>query len=76
MANFSRQERTTKHVEYRVPKGNVMGEFDKADRAAWHEYCRLNDQDPATARRWDNWAEVDADDEHVIIRFEIEKVTA
>ncbi len=75
MANFSRRERITKHIEYLVPLGDVIGEFDKADRTAWNERCRLRGEDPETTRRWDDWATVHADDEHVIIRFEITEVS-
>lgn len=72
MANFSRRERTTRHVEYLHRKGDCAGELYKALDVAWHERCRLLGKDPE--RMPDDWAWIDFDDEHVIIRFEIEKV--
>ncbi len=75
MANFTRRERTTKHVEYLHRKGDCVGELYKALNTAWAERCRLRGEAPGSTRESDDWAWVDFDDEHVIIRFEIEKVT-
>ncbi len=75
MANFSRRERTTRAVEYLHRKGDCVGELHKALNTAWNERCRLLGKDPNVARMPDDWAWIDFDDEHVIIRFEIEKVT-
>lgn len=73
MANFSRRERTTRHVEYLHRKGDCAGELDKALVTAWNERCRLLGKDPDGSMP-DDWAWIDFDDEHVIIRFEITEV--
>ncbi len=75
MANFTRRERTTRAIEYLHRKGDCVGELYKALSVAWSERCRLKGLNPDTERMPDDWAWIDFDDEHVIIRFEIEKVT-
>lgn len=76
MANFSRRERTTRSVEYLHHKGDCVGELNKALKAAHAEYCHLNGKDVERSHIWDSddWAWIDFDDEHVIIRFEVSEV--
>lgn len=74
MANWSRRERTTRHVEYLHRKGDCVGELYKALSAAWADYCRATGKTADGDWLPDDWAWIDFDDEHVIIRFEIETV--
>lgn len=73
MATWSRRTRTTTYIEWLVPFG-VVGELNKAEYAAWVEYCRIRGWDATESRRSDDWATFYADDEHVIIRIEVSKV--
>lgn len=74
MATWSRRTRVTTHIEWLVPFGYV-GDLDKAEWAAWVEYCRIRGWDATdTTTRSDDWATFSADDEHVIIRIEASKV--
>lgn len=67
MASYSRRGRVTRHVEYLIPKGDTVAEFLKAWAAAQREVEGIDKQ----RLKWDDWARVDADDEHIIIRFEV-----
>lgn len=76
MANWERRERTIRQVEYLHRKGDCVGELWKALKSAFAEQFRMRGEEPDFSRMWhtDDWAWIDFDDEHVIIRFEIEKV--
>ena len=73
MATWSRRTRVTTHIEWLVPFG-VVGELNKAERAAWVEYCRQHNRNPDASHSSDDWATFYTDDEHVIIRIEVSKV--
>lgn len=75
MANYSRREMVTTHVEFLVPKGSASDEFDKAWVAASQNWAAIHRREFKDAPG--NWATVDADDEHVIIRLiKTEEATA
>ena len=73
MANYTWRTRTTVCREYLVPRGDCVGELYKALTAAWDERRQLLGKD-SDGRMPDDWAWIDFDDEHVIIRFEITEV--
>lgn len=67
MADYEMREVVIRHTEWIVKRGACAGEFDKAWCAACDEWRARNpDKD-----RPDTWAQLDADDEHIIIRLEV-----
>lgn len=65
MAQYTRREVATKHVEYVVPSPCVWIEIDKALSAARNEL--------GERARWDNAATVEARDDEIVIRFLVEE---
>lgn len=63
------REIVTRTTEYLIPRNAAIGELGKAIAHAWVAYCTDHGIDPDTARQWDDWATVDHDDDHIIIRF-------
>lgn len=74
MGSQSRREYTYRVIEHTVPRGAAMADQFKAIHAAALEYWDLNnmivpDSQSPTYGLPDDWAVIDADDEHVIIRL-------
>ena len=67
MTTIDRQVRTVRSVEYRIDRGHYMGTFNKIYQFAAQEYMEKTGKGDLS----DDWAQIDADDEHVIIRFVI-----
>lgn len=70
MANFTKRTKTVTYTEYLIPRGSHMDEWDKAATVALREYEAANGPS-----KFDDWAQIDCDDEHIIIRITTEKVT-
>lgn len=70
MASFSRREVVTRTVEYAIPSGDAMGEFNKAYVVAEQDYRQRNNKGPGD-HLYDDWAHVYARDDEVVIAFEI-----
>lgn len=70
MARFERHDRAIRYIEYWIPSGDYVDEFNKAWNAAMTKWRELNgDRDPAG-----DWCQIVAGDEHVIIRITDEQV--
>lgn len=69
MGRQSRREHTRRVIEHIVPIGASMADLAYALTAAEREWEQLN---PSRNHRPDDWARMDADDEHIIIRFEVD----
>lgn len=70
------RHRTTHTTEYLLPANAPIGEFMKAYWVAWAQYCNSKGIDQHTTKPSDDWARIDHDDEHVIIRYETTKDAA
>lgn len=74
MAVYSQRTRTITYTEWTLPRDSAIGEFSKAWNVAWNQY--LDERGlPRDSRMSDDWARVDADDDHIIIRITNEQVT-
>jgi hypothetical protein len=73
MAMWIRHEIVTRRVEYSVPSGLAVGEFNKAWNAARHDYCRRNGINPENGRVYDDWAHVEARDDEITIVFAVDE---
>ena len=75
MATCSRREKTVRSVEYAIPAGSAIAEFDKAQYAAFTAYCQSQGIDPKATGLLipDNWARVEARDDEVVIAFDVEE---
>jgi hypothetical protein len=72
VANYTRSETIRRTVEYAVPTGSAIGEFDKAWTVARNDYVTRTGVDPAMAVR-DDWARVEARDDEVVIVLDFEE---
>lgn len=70
MANYSRRERHTRVIEYTIPLGDAIAEFHKASTAALREWGLLNPGETP----YDDWCRVYADDKHIVLRLETERL--
>lgn len=76
MGQQSRRERVRRVIEHTVPLGADMADLGKAWDAALREWASINDlawDKIADLHPPDDWAHVTADDQHVIIRMEVEE---
>ncbi|MEV1013725.1 MULTISPECIES: hypothetical protein [unclassified Micromonospora] len=64
-----RREFTTRTVEYLVPSGTNVSEFDKAWTAALAEYKRVHGLD-AAAEPPSDWMSLHAGDDVIVLRLE------
>jgi len=62
------RKKITHTTEFLVRKGSAIGECHKAVAVAWVQFCDATGTD-RNSSPWDDWATVDFDDEHVIIRI-------
>lgn len=72
MANYSRREYTTRHIEYMIPSGDNWAEMQKAVSAALSEYRQVHGLAP-DASVSDDAMWVHAVDPEVVIRFQVEQ---
>jgi hypothetical protein len=72
VASYTCREVVTRRVEYAIPSGDVMGEFDKAYNSAVADWRRRNGKTDAD-RLSDDWARVEARDDEVVIVFDVEE---
>jgi hypothetical protein len=70
VASFTRRDTTTRHIDYMIPNGFSIDEWDQAATAALREWESLNPGNAAL----DDWATVHPGSEHVIIRITIQEV--
>lgn len=73
MTTYSRREIVTKRVEYGIESGSVVGDFYKVAGIAWADYCSRTGQD--SERVPDDWARIEARDDEIVIRFDVETAT-
>lgn len=72
MASFTRREVVTRTVEYAIPSGDAMAEFDKAYANALNDYRERHGK-TKDDRLYDDWARVYARDDEVVIAFEVKE---
>lgn len=72
MADFTSRETVIRQIEYVLPSGAPMGEFEKAYRVAIRDFRQrhgIAEDGPV----FDDWATVRANDDEVVIRFEVKE---
>jgi hypothetical protein len=72
MASYTWREVVSRSVEYAVPSGGAVAEFNKAFLAAREDFLARNGYDSNT-ELWDDWARVYARDDEVVIVFDVKQ---